>query len=261
MTFMRKALIASAFAGMVAISATPAAAAGDKQGLSPEQKAEIQKLIRETLLKNPEIIVQAVQELRRRQEEAKAAALQSTLKAKRSELLSNTSDPVVGNPKGNITIVEFFDYNCGYCKRVKGDLDAVVSKDGNIRVVYKEFPILGAGSHYASLAALASMRQGKYEKFHNALISFRGRLGEPQVLAIAKAVGLDVAKLKADMKDKAIAEKIKENHELAKSLGITGTPAFVIGNQLVPGAVPAAEIVKHVADARSDCKKEASKVC
>jgi protein-disulfide isomerase len=257
---MRGALVVSAIAVMAAISTGPSAA-DENKGLSPEQKAEVQKLIRETLLKNPEIIVQAVQELRRRQEVAKAAAMKSALKSKRSALLSDPSDPVVGNPKGDITIVEFFDYNCGYCKQVKNDLDAVVSKDGNIRLVYKEFPILGEGSHYASLAALASMRQGKYEKFHNALIAFKGRLGEPQVIAIAKAVGLDVDKLRKDLKDPAFAEKIKANHELAKELGITGTPAFVIGDQLVPGAVPADQIIKHVADARSNCKKSEEVVC
>jgi protein-disulfide isomerase len=261
MTLMKKALIATALAGMVVISASPASFADEKEALTPAQKAQVQKLIRETLLKNPEIIVEAVQELRRRQEAAKQAALQSTLKAKRDELLSDAADPVVGNPKGDITIVEFFDYNCGYCRRVKSAVDSVVSKDGNIRLVYKEFPILGPGSEVASRAALAAKRQGKYEKFHNAMFAFRGRLGATQVMSIAKAVGLDMDKLKADMKDPAIMAQIKKNHALAKQLGITGTPAFVIGNELVPGAVPAAELRKHVADARQVCKKTDRKVC
>jgi protein-disulfide isomerase len=261
MKLMTKTLVATALAGMVAVIGGPAALADGKPALTPAQKAEVQKLIRETLIKHPEIIVQAVQELRRRQQAEKAAALKTKLKEKRKELLANPADPVVGNPKGNVTIVEFFDYNCVYCRRVKSALDAVVAKDGQIRLVYKEFPILGPGSAFASRAALASMRQGKYEKFHNAMFAFRGRLGASQVLSIAKAVGLDIEKLKTDMKDPAIAALIKKNHALAQSLGISGTPAFVIGEELVPGAIPADELAQHVSNARATCKKEASKVC
>ncbi len=261
MKLMTKTLAATAIAGMVAVLAGPVAAADSKEALSPAQKAEVQKLIRETLIKHPEIIVQAVQELRRRQEAAKAAALKVKLAQKRTELLASPEDPVVGNPKGNVTIVEFFDYNCVYCRRVKSALDGVVAKDGKIRLVYKEFPILGPGSEFASRAAIASMRQGKYEKFHNAMFAFRGRLQAPQVMAIAKAVGLDIEKLKTDMKSAAVTALIKKNHALAQTLGITGTPAFVIGNELVPGAVPADEITQHVSSARALCKKEDSKVC
>jgi protein-disulfide isomerase len=261
MTRTTKAIIATALTGMIAVATGPAAAAGTKDELSPAQRTEIQKLIRDTLIKHPEIIVQAVQELRRRQKAAKAAALRAELKAKRKELIANPADPVVGNPKGNVTIVEFFDYNCPYCRRVKAELDSVVAKDGNIRVVYKEFPILGPGSEFASRAALASMRQGKYKQFHNAMFAFKGRLGGPQVMAIAKAVGLNIEQLKTDMKDPAITAQIKKNHALAQALRITGTPAFVIGDALVPGAVPAAEITEHVSAARARCKKLDSKIC
>jgi protein-disulfide isomerase len=157
---------------------------------------------------------------------------------------------VLGNRNGDVTVVEFFDYRCPYCKRAAPVLDEVIKADGRVRRVMKEFPILGPDSVIASRAALAARAQGKYEELHRALIGARGQLDESAVMAAAKGVGLDLDRLRRDMRSTEIDGIIRRNRELAESLEITGTPAFVIGDAFLPGAADAATFRSLIQKAR-----------
>ena len=261
---MRIPVLAAAAATAVALALaalTPALAQGDKPPLTPEQEKRVRELVKDYILANPEIILEAVQTLRRKQEEAQKKAAEEALKTKRADLQGATDLPVAGNPKGDITIVEFMDYRCGYCKSVKPTLDEVVRADGKIRVVLKEFPILGPGSRVASMAAIAAHKQGKYLAFHNALMAYPNNLTEEVVFALARQVGLDVAKLKDDMKSPEVQALIEKTNKLAQDLGINGTPAFVIGDQIIPGAVNADEMKQRVAAARKSCVEKKEAIC
>lgn len=252
-------------AAAVSFGLSPAARADSgktARGFNESQKKDIRKLVRDYLMKHPEVVIEAMREYQRRQREKQLQAARAAIKDNRNELLRDKDSVVAGNPKGDITIVEFFDYRCGYCKRVKAHLDLVVKNDPNVRVVYKEFPILGPASTYASRAAIASRKQGddKYRAYHDALMAARD-VNPASVLAIAKQVGLDTAKLTKDMNDPKVGEIIRRNHELAEKLGIRGTPAFVIGNEMVPGAIGAAQFAAKLAQARAACKKDRAPVC
>jgi protein-disulfide isomerase len=157
---------------------------------------------------------------------------------------------VGGNPSGDITLVEFFDYNCPYCRRVAPTVTDLIEDDPNLRLVYKEFPILGPGSQFAARAALASRAQGKYSEFHETLMNAGRQVNEDSVIEIAREVGLDVDRLAQDMEDPAIEAAIARNLALANTLGITGTPSFVIGDEIVPGAVDRATLEGLITQAR-----------
>ena len=165
-------------------------------------------------------------------------------------LFDDRLDPIFGNPDGNVTVVEFFDYRCPYCRKVTERLLATVKRDGNIRLVFKELPILGSRSDYAARAALAAKNQGRYLDFHRALMRSNGRLTRKRVLSIANSVGVDTVRLRADMQSPEIDDAIAANRDMARKLGIGGTPAFVIADRTVRGAVSMASIRKHVAKAR-----------
>jgi protein-disulfide isomerase len=257
---MRIPALAAAFALSFA-TLTPALAQGDKPPLTAEQEKRVRELVKDYILANPEIILEAVQTLRRKQEEAQKRTAEEALQSKRAELQGASDLPVAGNPKGDVTIVEFMDYRCGYCKGVKPTLDEVVRADGKIRVVYKEFPILGPASRTASMAAIASNKQGKYHAFHNALMAYPNNLTDDIVFALARQIGLDVAKLKDDMKSAEVQQLIERTNRLAQELGINGTPAFVIGDQLIPGAVNADELRARVAAARKSCSEKKVALC
>ena len=165
---------------------------------------------------------------------------------------SDPNAPVLGNPDGDVTVVEFIDYNCPYCKRAMPEVQGLLDEDPNVRLVYREWPILGEGSVYASRAALASRVQGKYEEFHLALMGSRGRVEEASVLRIAKEIGLDIDQLKADMQSPDVDEHIESSMRLAQSLGFNGTPSFVVGDVLLPGFVEQAELQKAVDKSREE---------
>jgi protein-disulfide isomerase len=256
---MRIPALAAAFA--VSLAALSPALAQDKPAFTPEQEARIKDVVKEYILANPEIILEAVQTLRKKQEEAQKKAAEEALKSKRAELQGATDLPVGGNAKGDVTIVEFMDYRCGYCKAVKPTLDEVVRTDGKIRLVLKEFPILGPASRTASMAAIASNKQGKYHAFHNALMGYPNNLTDEVIFALARQVGLDVAKLKDDMKSPEVQALIEKTNKLAQDLGINGTPGFVIGDQIIPGAITAAEMKERVAAARKACAEKKEALC
>ena len=160
--------------------------------------------------------------------------------------------PVLGNPDGDVTVVEFFDYNCPYCRRAMPQVQGLLDGDPNVRLVYREWPILGDGSVFAAKAALAARNQGKYEEFHWAMMGMSGRAEEASVLRIAKEVGLDIGQLRRDMEAPEVQEHIASSMRLTQALGFNGTPSFVIGDALVPGFVEQSELEIYVSDARSD---------
>ena len=208
--------------------------------------------VREYLLKNPEVIMEALQILQQRQRTAEAETLKRTIAARSEEILNDAAAPVGGNPAGDVTLVEFFDYNCPYCRRVAPTVTELEEADPDLRLVYKEFPILGRGSQFATRAALASNRQGKYVPFHNALMQATEQVTEESVMVVARTVGLDTEQLRADMQDPAIQEAIGRNLRLANALGITGMPSFIIGEELVPGAVDLRTLQSLIARARKN---------
>jgi len=206
--------------------------------------------VREYLLKNPEVIMEALQILQQRQRAAEAENFKRAIAERSDEILNDPAAPVGGNPAGDVTLVEFFDYNCPYCRRVAPTVTELEEADPDLRIVYKEYPILGPGSQFAARAALAARKQGKYIPFHNALMQATGQVTEATVMKVAREVGLDTGQLRADMQDSAIDEAIARNLQLADALGIDGTPSFVIGDRLVPGAVELSTLQRLVARAR-----------
>jgi protein-disulfide isomerase len=206
--------------------------------------------VREYLLKNPEVIMEALQVLQERQRAAEAETFKRTIAERRDEILNDPAAPVGGNPAGDVTLVEFFDYNCPYCRRVAPTVVELEEADPGLRVVYKEFPILGPGSEFAARAALAARKQGRYVPFHNALMHATAQVTEQTVIEIAREVGLDTERLEQDMRDPAIEEAIARNLQLANVLGITGTPSFVIGDRMVPGAADFKTLQGLIAEVR-----------
>lgn len=218
--------------------------------LEVKDREVIEEIVRQYILKNPEIIVEAMENLRDRERIAKESSQQQALQVSRAQIYDNPLTPEHGNPNGETVIVEFFDYQCGYCKRVFPTFMNVLESDKNIRVIWKELPILGPVSRFASRAAMASDRQGKYFEYHVALMGIRGRLTEKKVLEAATAVGLDITRLIKDMAAPEINRYLDETLQLAEALGINGTPAFLIGDQLVPGAIDEAQMRAIIASSR-----------
>ena len=184
-------------------------------------------------------------------EASAAAAAKSGIADNQDALLKDGYSYALGNPNGDVTVVEFFDYRCGYCKKVRDDIVALVAADSNVRVVFKEFPILGATSLEASKAAIASRKQGddKYWAFHQAMLG-ADSLDSAAIYDIAAGQGIDVAKLKADMEAPEVTDVITKNHDLAEKIGVDGTPAFIIGDKLYPGALGVDELKSAVTEHR-----------
>ena len=200
-----------------------------------EQEA-IKALILQTIRENPDVLVDTLLAFQEEAEAAAQAQQRAAIQRVGELLRTDANTGVMGNPEGDIVLVEFFDYNCPYCRQVASVMAEAEAGDPELRVVYKEFPILGPGSVFAAKAALAADRQGRYVEFHKALMDADSRVDETSVLAIAEEVGLDVERLKQDMQDPAIQAEIDGNLELAQALRITGTPGFVIGDEFVRGA-------------------------
>ena len=199
------------------------------------------------------MLLEALGVLREREQAAESERARISIAAHREELVNDPASPVVGNPNGDVTLVEFFDYHCAYCKRVLKDVMTMLDDDPGLRIVFKEFPILGPDSIVAARAALASRNQdpGKYLEFHAALMSTRGRLTQSRILAIARDVGFETERLVTDMDSPEVTAMLERNLALAGALGINGTPTFVIGDHLIPGAIDLDALKQLVALARS----------
>ena len=208
---------------------------------------KVKQLALEAILENPEIVMQAVAIIQQR-EKNRAAAGANTV---RLQLEQDQNSPSLGNPIGDVTVVEFFDYNCPYCRKAGKTVHALIASDKNVRVIFREWPILGEASVYAARAALAARVQGKYEELHWALMNGEGRANEASILKMARDLGLDIAKLKVDMTSPAVEAHIAESSVLARTLGFTGTPAFIVGDLTAPGMLSVDEITAMIAEARA----------
>ena len=211
----------------------------------------IKELVLEAIRENPGIVFEAAQLFDEQQQAIQDQAAAQVLETEKATLENDPNAPVLGNPEGDVTVVEFFDYNCPYCRRVKPEMEALLASDTNVRVVYREWPILGEGSVFAARAALASRNQGKYEEFHWAMMGMKERAQEASVIQIAEDIGLDVARLRRDMDAPEVQEHIQTSMRLSQSLGFNGTPSFVIGDSLVPGLITADQMIELVEQARA----------
>lgn len=224
----------------------PAAAAVSRQ--------ELPALVKDIILNDPDIVMQAIQKLREKQAmEAKQKAAEALTKH-RDELFNDANSPGIGDAKtADVTLVEFFDYHCGYCKHMLPDLAKLAKEDKKLRIVFREFPILGEDSVTAARAALAVHRvaKDKYFDFHSALMKQQGKFDEKTLLDIAKKVGVNADKVKAEMAKPEVAAMIEKNRELAESLGIRGTPAIIVGNEFMPGAMSYDDMKKAIEAARA----------
>jgi protein-disulfide isomerase len=245
MTAPIRRLLLALFLGLAA--ALPASA----EELAPADQAAFEARVRAYLLAHPEVIVEALNELEKRQQAEAEVRQKQAIVDQRDALNAGAGDPVAGNPDGAVTVVEFFDYRCPYCKAVAADMIETLEAEGDVRIVFKEFPILGPDSQIAAKAALAADRQDKYLPFHQALMDHKGALDRDAILDIADGVGLDLELLEVDMESPDVATIIARNMALAEALDIGGTPAFVIGNELVPGAVDMKTLKDLVAKARN----------
>ena len=234
---MRAIFLALAFVGFA--QSVPAQSMTDDQ---------VKQLALEAILENPEIIMQAVAILQQREKEQAASGANTV----RLEVESDPNAPNLGNPEGDVTVVEFFDYNCPYCRSAGQTVQALLSADENVRVIYREWPILGDDSVMAARAALAAREQGKYDAFHWALMNGEGRVTEALIFKVARDLGMDVAQLEADMVSPAVEAHIALSNALAQKLGFTGTPAFIVGDKTAPGMLNLDEIATLVAEARAE---------
>jgi protein-disulfide isomerase len=244
-----KTFLIACAAGLFAL--LPAAGA---QSITAEQRGEIEKIVREYLVAHPEVLTEAMAELEKRQQTAEAEKAKAALATHADQLFNSQRQVVVGNPQGDVTLVEFFDYNCGYCKRALNDLQDLMKNDPKLRVVLKEFPVLGPTSVEAAQVAVAVRMQDKsgkkYLDFHQKLLGGRGQVDKAKAIAAAKDAGLDVARIEKEMTSDEVRASLEESFKLAEALGLNGTPSYVVGKDVVVGAVGAAILKDKIAAAR-----------
>jgi protein-disulfide isomerase len=215
-----------------------------------DQKKEIEAIIGDYLKTHPDVLIDAIQAADDKlKADAKDKAVQA-LAAHRREVFDDPQSPSAGNPKGDVTLVEFFDYRCPYCKQVEPSLEKLVGDDHQLRFVFKEFPVLGPDSEIAARVALAAEKQGKYDAFHRAMMTTSGHIDEAVIYKVAASVGLDVERLKQDIKSPDIEQELKATLDLGKTLDLDGTPSFIVGDTIVPGAISADDLKQLIADAR-----------
>jgi protein-disulfide isomerase len=244
----------ASLAAAAGLMLTIGTSAGLAQGFSGAQRSEIEKIIREYLIKHPEVLQEAMAELEKKQAAEEALKHQAAVKDNAETIFNSTRQVVTGNPQGDVTMVEFFDYNCGYCKRAMDDMFAMIKSDPKLRVVLKEFPVLGPNSVEAARVATAVRMQDKtgkkYMDFHQKLLTGRGQVDKARALAVAKEVGMDMARLERDMAGDEVKATLEESLKLAEKLGLNGTPSYVIGMNVVVGAVGLEKLRENVNTAR-----------
>jgi protein-disulfide isomerase len=218
----------------VSIPVLGRALAADEPKLTQQ---EIEKIVRDYLLREPEVLAEAFRRLQQRQTAAAATKAKQAIQDNQQALLSDQASPVEGNAQGKVTIVEFFDYRCVHCRHVAPTIDRIVSSNASVRVVYKNFPVLGEPSVLAARGAVAAQQQGGWPKLHRAMLAFEGDFTVESILALGASVGLDSAKLKADMVSPATDRALQANMTLAAALGLDATPSFVIGDRVIRGAL------------------------
>ncbi|EHK54929.1 DsbA family protein [Allomesorhizobium alhagi] len=216
-------------------------------------RKQVETIVREYLLSNPELMLEVQQALETKQQEEQRVAHLQVIEEAKAEIFNAAYDGVVGNPDGKVTIVEFYDYNCGYCKRAQEDMLALTAADPELRFVLKEFPILGPDSQKAHVVSMAfrALAPEKYGEFHNALLGGAGRASEDSAVKLAVSLGVDEARLREEMKNPEITKAFSETYELANRLAITGTPSYVVGNEVVFGALGKEVLTEKIAAAKT----------
>lgn len=229
-------------------AAQPALAQTDIGNMTPEERAAFGAEVRAYLLENPEVLMEAIQILEERRQQQTAETDRKLVAEYADELFADEDSYVAGNPEGDVTVVEFLDYNCPYCKRAHPEVEQMLEQDPNVRLVVKEYPVLGPDSIAAARLALAALELDpeKFGALHDALMTHEGRLTEQAAYRIAEDVGYDPDALEEASAAPEIEEQIRQNYELATRLNITGTPGFVIGDEIVRGFVPAEELLASV---------------
>src|SRR3954463_2019403 len=244
--FLKTALFALALCGAPAIASA--------QSFSEPQRGEIEKIVRDYLLSHPEVLEEVSAELSKRQSAAEAAKHEAAVSKNAQAIFNSPRGVTVGNKDGDVTFVEFFDYNCGYCKRAMTDMLELMKSDSKLKVVLKEFPVLGPGSVEAAQVAVAARMQDKsgkkYLDFHQKLLTGRGQADKARALAAAKEAGFDMARIDKDLQHPEVKATLEETMKLAEALGINGTPSYVVGETVVPGAVGVAALKQQIQAAR-----------
>jgi protein-disulfide isomerase len=242
-------------AAMVFALAVASAGAAWAQNFSPSQRAEIERIVREYLIKNPDVLKEVIAEAEKQQAAADAEKNREAIKQNATTIFRSPHQVAVGNLQGDVTLVEFFDYNCGFCKRALADKLELLKTDPKLRLVLKEFPVLGEGSVKAAQVAIAVRMQDRsggkrYFEFHQKLLGSRGPVDQARALAVAKEVGFDMARIERDMGSAEVRNSLEEAFKLADAIGINGTPSYVVGTELVVGAVGVAALRERINHAR-----------
>jgi len=253
---IRSTVMAIAGALAVALMAFTLPPASHAAEFSKTQTGAIEKIVHDYLVQHPEVIEEAIQTLQQRQQAAEEAKHKDAVKEHAQALFNSPDEVVLGNPKGNVTFVEFFDYNCGYCKHAMSDMLTLLKTDPNLKVVLKEFPVLGPGSVAAARVAVAvrMIAPQKYLEFHTKLLGGRGHADEARALAVAKEIGLNMAKIRKDMKSPEVQKTLQQDFSLAQALGLNGTPSYVVGDSVMVGAVGLDALKQKIAQTR--CGKD-----
>jgi protein-disulfide isomerase len=242
--------LTSAAAAVLLMLAPPVAA----EEFSAPQKSEIERIVRDYLVSHPEVLQEAIAELEKRQAQADLEKTKAAVASNAETLFNSSRQVVLGNPNGDVTMVEFFDYNCGYCKRAMADMMDLLKNDSKLRIILKEFPVLGPGSVEAAKVAVAVRMQDKtgkkYLDFHQKLLGGRGQADKARALAAAKEAGFDVKRLEADMEGDEAKASLEESLKLGETLGLNGTPSYIVGSDVVVGAVGLEALRGKVATAR-----------
>ena len=247
---VNRKILSVAIAALLVSFAPVSAHAADAPAFTDAQKKQLDTMFHDYIMNNPKVIMDSVEKFRNDQQTNEEKAFDAKVKEKSAELYKKDGDPVAGNTKGDVTLVEFFDYNCGYCKHAFKDLKTLMDSDKKLKVVFKDIPILSETSFTAAQYALAADRQGKYWEFHSAMMEHNGPITEDSLQSVGKSVGLDVEKLKKDSKDPDIRAHLESNLALARDIGVNGTPAFVINDTVLRGAYGLEAMQKAVADSR-----------
>lgn len=248
MPILKPLLSAFALVFCLAAGGSALAQSGTDAGLTEEQ---VKTIIRDYLQENPEVVIDAIKTYQANQQLAEERQRQEALASKRALIFDDPMAPTNGVTDADVTLVEFFDYQCGYCKKVFPDIMAVMQKDTKLRVVFKELPILGPASVIAARGAMAAHKQGKYMAYHAAVMDMRGQITEGRIMQAAAELGLDTDQLAKDMKSPEVEAYLRSNLQLAQEIGVTGTPAMFVGDQFVPGAIDRQTLEQLIAEART----------
>ncbi|MFV2092567.1 MAG: DsbA family protein, partial [Hyphomicrobiales bacterium] len=220
------------------------------QSVPSDSPARIEDVIRNYLLTQPEIMRDVFAALETKEELQRSAKFKTTMEENSEQLFGGTKGLEFGNPDGDVTLVEFFDYNCAFCKRALKDMKALLETDPNLKIIMKEYPILSEGSAEAARVSLAVAKQGRYIEFHKKLLGGSGQANGAKALRVAEELGMDMAQIRKDMGSPEVQAEIDVTQQLASDLGVRGTPAYVIGNELIPGAVGLASLRASIKSTR-----------